>query len=945
MNTYFRRAVALLLSICMLLTFMPTALATETETKLSATSYAVRDLTIAPEENTANVIVDAADECTLIVALYALDGRMLNCGIADVSASGTIQVTVPSDRPDDFIVKAFLLENATNTPLCENFSARSDEILPDNPSDYMISDLTATGPTLTATVSTGRACTLFVELLDENDETNILSSATVKLPGGLDGEEILVSPNGTQSEHFIARAVLCNASGNALTETFVTRRYTTAQELFDAQTPADFPAEQVLNFDEDGFAVLAEGVSQIDAPVETIDGSNTYSFAVEEAPVIGEALILNVDGVSTPVKVGDVWENGDGTVTIVPDEETYVSDFYDIINISVYTDVEVPVAEMSESSLFAEHSKDKTWSKSQTFGPLTVTATATVGVTADIQYDPHIFTKDYIYIKATANADGSLNAVLTGETSDSNSIPLIDNAQIALGQTGLFANLSLDIPLSYSFEATGTATATFDAEMGFSYCSTDGNGFQTIKNHNFDTEAKLESSFDLRGGLALTLGIGLYNAILNTEVTGTAGVIIQGDSSATTKHEENAEKLHGCILCYDGDMRPYLTIEAALTYEISEDCKGDIARKTLLDWTNGELGKKEFYISVLNTSDSLFEGQIHFGWNNCPNYKYLVLINTKNSNGETITDIPLRIVNEDGEEKGSGSSQYQLYLYNGYYIATATFKGINYDQDFIISGAKSTVTVEQDKGVVSLTVTDALTGKPINAQASFSTSNGESKTISLGEDGYTSVALDPGTCTIDIAAEGYRNQSVTKTVENGHLCKVDIQLQSNDSIVETVELNGHTYQRFEDGMDWNDAKSYCEQSGGHLVTITSAEEQQVVQKLVSYGSQNQYWLGGYKNGDWTWVTGETWDYTYWAIGMPDNHDGNEGYLQMYRIPNPHRYNKDDAYKWNDITADNHIAGEEDFFTTEQSGFICEWDANFASLYTDVLSDNGSDREG
>ncbi len=40
-----------------------------------------------------------------------------------------------------------------------------------------------------------------------------------------------------------------------------------------------------------------------------------------------------------------------------------------------------------------------------------------------------------------------------------------------------------------------------------------------------------------------------------------------------------------------------------------------------------------------------------------------------------------------------------------------------------------------------------------------------------------------------------------------------------------VYETGHRYQLFDYSMSWTDAESYCESIGGHLVTITSAEEQ------------------------------------------------------------------------------------------------------------------------
>ena len=47
-----------------------------------------------------------------------------------------------------------------------------------------------------------------------------------------------------------------------------------------------------------------------------------------------------------------------------------------------------------------------------------------------------------------------------------------------------------------------------------------------------------------------------------------------------------------------------------------------------------------------------------------------------------------------------------------------------------------------------------------------------------------------------------------------------------------VTWNGHTYQVCMDSGTWKEANQKCAKAGGHLVTITSAEEQKYVQKLI-----------------------------------------------------------------------------------------------------------------
>lgn len=140
----------------------------------------------------------------------------------------------------------------------------------------------------------------------------------------------------------------------------------------------------------------------------------------------------------------------------------------------------------------------------------------------------------------------------------------------------------------------------------------------------------------------------------------------------------------------------------------------------------------------------------------------------------------------------------------------------------------------------------------------------------------------------------------------------------------TADFNGHRYQRIDQGMTWKEAKAYCESLGGYLATITSEKEQEVIEKLVSEGTQAQYWLGGTdeeKEGDWKWITGEEWN--YWGTRITfNNYQNNEHYLQMERH---HWGDHSKLGVWNDINNENYIKGEESFFSTENVGIICEFD--------------------
>lgn len=145
---------------------------------------------------------------------------------------------------------------------------------------------------------------------------------------------------------------------------------------------------------------------------------------------------------------------------------------------------------------------------------------------------------------------------------------------------------------------------------------------------------------------------------------------------------------------------------------------------------------------------------------------------------------------------------------------------------------------------------------------------------------------------------------------------------------DAMHFQGHYYYAYADVLTWTQAKSACEKAGGHLATITSAEEQAAVLDYLREGSGlSGYWLGGTdaaQEGDWRWVTGETWSYTNWDAEQPDNlysldnisptgeHD--EDYLG---IAVSDRNWANNGF-WNDFS-DNHAGSDTSL------GYLCEWD--------------------
>ena len=132
---------------------------------------------------------------------------------------------------------------------------------------------------------------------------------------------------------------------------------------------------------------------------------------------------------------------------------------------------------------------------------------------------------------------------------------------------------------------------------------------------------------------------------------------------------------------------------------------------------------------------------------------------------------------------------------------------------------------------------------------------------------------------------------------------------------DAVAFAGHFYRIYQQSGNWADSKAFCESLGGHLATITSAEEDAFIyQWKESEGVANAY-FGLYKSvpdNTWHWVTEEPVVYLNWHSGEPSG--GSEKYGMYY---GGFTSNKN---QWNDGNWGNGT-----WYDGTQITFICEWD--------------------
>lgn len=87
-------------------------------------------------------------------------------------------------------------------------------------------------------------------------------------------------------------------------------------------------------------------------------------------------------------------------------------------------------------------------------------------------------------------------------------------------------------------------------------------------------------------------------------------------------------------------------------------------------------------------------------------------------------------------------------------------------------------------------------------------------------------------------------------------------------LADLPSFNGHKYKVFTDSMSWDEAEKFCEDKGGHIVTITSEEEQKYVSGIIS--DDKYYWIDAeiIGNNDIKWTTDELFIYANWEDKAP-----------------------------------------------------------------------------
>ena len=263
----------------------------------------------------------------------------------------------------------------------------------------------------------------------------------------------------------------------------------------------------------------------------------------------------------------------------------------------------------------------------------------------------------------------------------------------------------------------------------------------------------------------------------------------------------------------------------------------------------------------------------------------------------------------------SGTHSYFGCKHNGYQVASYSNRGSRVD--VLAPGGSDSDNVFPDAKIYS-TVADGAVGYGYKVGTSMATPHvaGVAAMIFGIDPTFTAKEVKDiikSTATGSYGEEGYKMLNAKLAVEKA--IELRNQKVKENSVAEPTDR--HKYEIFHDTLTWEEAKAACEAKGGHLATITSQEEQKLIESLNTQNSK--LWIGGYKNsaGEWCWVTGEPWKYQNWGDGEPNNSSNvvaDESCVAVWPV------------KWNDLANSN---------TYEQSGYICEWEASDVAEETQV----------
>ncbi|MCR5781383.1 MAG: carboxypeptidase regulatory-like domain-containing protein [Clostridia bacterium] len=851
-------------------------------------------------------------------------------------------------------------------------AASADEE-PDDVS-YSFSYLSVTGKTASVGLNNSEACTLVVAVYSEEDG-QMLGSGNKEIAANTFETTVEIKID-EMPEYFILKAFMLDENMMALCKPFSVIEYSEQFAIFDRKTVDDFDDSVIINFDEredENFAVLVDGAKET---VSSADNNTLVSYDKET----GKYVFSNCDDSLTSLSEGDVLEFGTdddlyllkvksvkvsgSTVTVTEDQDASHSDYFQYIDIDLSSapdgsDITVDMTNADDNIVYDGIAQwdneetaslnpkmkaelvdvDDTWSSELKWTILekylvgdedsdfSVKVSGEIKAALDfnirIYYDANWEWRwdfwnsysDYFYCQVRIDFKITGSVTLTGAVAHDFKLGEIDFVTPAGIIIDVDVNLHVEASLSVSIVIdfiTITVGFRYDEESGFrNLCS--GPEIKLLP--------KLEGNAEIKVGVKLGPGISFVKVIeISLEPEGGAKLTLNADTldPAELLKITKPDSIHTCayLNCFNGDIRLYLSCD--LTGRIFNKSK-DIKIAPECTWKLCDCNLKivpfKFSLSlcpntayrcditVTDTDDNPLENvSVNAATGLCDadgNNKYEETETVTDENGKTVFYFPSGVHNVTFSAEGYPDQTVSIHVLQDTKTIDIKMKKSGYSATGKV--------VDEDDGT-------ALSGVTVKI---IRDSDGTSQTTTTDDGGGFRFFVEEGRYHFEFYANNYESKVIDSYISDAWDAGI-IKIKKNTNRLR--QYKGHYYQVFDVTLPWGEAKSFCENLGGHLLCIEDSGEQEFVNTLINDGTKEFYWIGGYRvEREWFWITepGSAMTYTNWAedepksILYPDGEYKNEDSIELYR-----------SGEWNDEEHDG--AGSSPSRLT-QHGLICEWD--------------------